>query len=1487
MATVNVYGFNNSGQSYTLTNGFDYVTFPPPNERYGNWETPMSLGSGSGYYHTPSDLYGEETRGGGGIKLVAKSGRIRVSGTINMNGMDGTHAGGAAGGSIWLHGWEIYGSGLMLAEGGETRLASNSGGGAGGYISLWHMNSILFDGTASVAGKNGGQDGKYFEKQTEPIIEDQFTGTILNIKWWDSSGEVLIDNDLTFSSPDGSYNSSWVESNFNVSGKEIIATVDYAPLGADSSIYTAAFLLYADPENWVGMARKHTGVFGVSCADGLMSASGVPYDNTNVSLRIYKNEGTFAFQYYDATSTPQTIYTDIRPELANKNFHVRLMLEKANPAGSSFETDYLRLTPLDVYRQYYETDGTSSDATAVAVNAVHGTSQYYGLDFYTEGNKVKWDSTGLSTFVSPFGLLIFDYFILTADNIARRSVTLSEIPSNPNDVALNVVHGVAQESGPDFITVGSRLEWRGRNLEYLLSEGDEIRVIYYWDPWNVPIFGDLVEYGDVVRTMYSWDPPASDGMDAVFDHVRIHEGIIMGAETTEPVLYVDPEYGSDSSSGRQLQPLKNLFVATAWAKRGGTVVLYDGTHNPTYVARKNLTIRGAEGVKPLITSLYSQDTTGSGWENTALSFYGCQGLVENVTISDSTFGIRVENGAFDVKRCVISDASVGLTCLKCDPVIARNKIYNVIRGMDFTAAILPYIYSNQIYDASAAIVASQVPGMSISSNTFDNNQIQLILDSSSAAVVSNNNLTWGAYGINASTDSQIEVYYNNFYPTPLANIYNRTPDATAGNIYANPLYYDRLGARDLHINNTSPDIGTGSLTYDDYLYDYDGAVRRQTDIGAYQYIPDSTYAGDIYVSGHGDDHWNVGSIDLPFRTLDRAMLTADSTVIIDGGHFDSFYLELSAKHIDLNQLYIYLGAEQLFVSYLVLTQEDVDNGYISLPSFVESDEVQNVALNIVGGTTQVYGDDYIVEYGRLLWTGYTLEHFLGVGDILRVKFEGPLQRKALNTFILHDHYTNFEIEKAIYVSPSGSDSTVLGGDGTNSGGTGSVDLPYRTIDMALSQSNPGDYIVAMAGEYPVFTSLNNRTLVPGYDRTAVQSNKYSRFYEDFFYPLDFRNFGWTQYDSTPWNIDYTGDSSVVDGGGYLNLTYDGTNTASAESSFNIVGNYNVSAYFQNAIDPVKMYLTSEDNTAFFSYDGSGYSAGITTNGINYVCTGDLNGGDTTTGLNFITEYISVNANNIRDKFVPLSYIPEPDCTNIALNVVGGVAQNVGEDFYLQDSKVKWDGMVLDGEIEASDVLRVIYMDRVLSDVLRASITLSGQRLTIKIFDGGWRVVNMRDISDSTAEWKVSFLMDEAANQSHDCIYGKGFVSKFLAMADEFTDMSLDKPLEVRTERRNLIFYNNTPLGIVTESPLNDATTAGPYSKIFNGIGGSVDSANPPLWSWQIIGGTIPSGLAFNDNQLYGSFSGTPLVTGDYTFTVGLTDYSLNRNTEKTFNLRVS
>jgi len=1301
------YGASHAGLGYISMPGA-----PKPVHTYGNHETPVSLGSGSGYYHPWSDFFGTETRGGGAIKLVAQSGNISVNGRINMNGQDGANTGGASGGSAWLYGWNIDGSGSITSEGGTTYLPANSGGGGGGYIALWHDHTNSFDGALSVSGKAGGGPGKIFTKQTEPIFEENFTGNIWNTKWWDYSGNVSLSNAVTLTSPTGTA-TPYVESLFTISGKNITASIDYIPSGPEIANYSINFLLKADSDNWFGIARKPTGFFGISDATGVIDSFGVPFDYTNVTFKVIKTDSTFLFQFYDATSVPQTIYTDVRPDLANETFKVFLNISK------------------------------------VGSNQIAGT----------------------------------------------------------------------------------------------------------------------------------------------FDSLKIYNGVINHAETMEPVIYVDSNIGSDSSSGLPLSPMKNLFVASAWAKKGGMVVLYDGTYNPTSIKRKDLTIRGAEGVKPLVTSRYVQDTTGSGWEANALSFYGCQGRVENVQIADSSVGIRIENTElFDVSRNLIYDVTTGVQVINCDPVVMRNKIYDSSVAIDCSNSWDPYIYSNVIYDSSVGVHAGHVKDFQIVGNTIDSCEVAVMADGSSSGLVSSNNLTDSSTGFQLSLDSSAGSYYNNYYGD--TTVYSRTPDAVIGDFIADPAYVD---SGNYHLTGSSADIHAGQSTYDDYMIDFDGASRvdssNNPDVGAYAYIHGS-HTGDYYVAGNGDDYRNFGGLNDPFRTLDKAMSVADSTIHIAGGHYDSYFLQLKSEGIIFDSPFALYNPSLNLLLYYTITSKDLLKGYICLPAILTPADCSTITVAIVGGFPLQLGTDYTLETidwfsgTHLKWAGYALEPLLSVGSVLRVNIVGGyLQRKFLN-FVIHGHHSNINRGGALFVSPNGSDSTVIGGDGTNTGGNGSYTLPYRTITKALSVSSPEDYIIALAGDYPIFNGLDNRALVGTMDRTSSTDKTSRRFYEDLFMPMDFRAYGTTEYDSVPWDFTYAGNSYVNSGGGFLNFTYDGINSAIADASFKIVNDFEVSATLRDVLDPLKFSITNTDSTAYFILNGSDYTSGVYTGGSSYWADGSIAAGALPN--RFVTEYIAITANDIRNKAVSLTFIPESDTSNTSLNIVGGVAQNYAEDYYIKDSKIKWDGMTLDGELQAGDVLRVIYLDKRLSDPVRVQITLKDTLFTIKYYDTAWHRAMMKNM-DATyhGPWNISFFMDQSNAVNHDNIFGKGFVSEFSAIGESFVDLSVDQDYKYKTERKALTISNDRPLAITTGSTLISGVDGTHYRARFDASGGYSLMGMPVTWSWEVSSGTIPTGLTFQDKQVYALLDGTPAVPGNYLFTVTLNDAgSRESSVSKNFSLSI-
>ena len=124
----------------------------PNSYTYGSASAPLSLGSGGGDY-TSASVAGV---GGGAIKLVA-SDTMTINGTISANGQNapGTHAGGGAGGSIWIDAYTLCGSGAITVDGGKGR--ANGGGGAGGRISLgWSPGNRTFSGTIRAQGSATG-----------------------------------------------------------------------------------------------------------------------------------------------------------------------------------------------------------------------------------------------------------------------------------------------------------------------------------------------------------------------------------------------------------------------------------------------------------------------------------------------------------------------------------------------------------------------------------------------------------------------------------------------------------------------------------------------------------------------------------------------------------------------------------------------------------------------------------------------------------------------------------------------------------------------------------------------------------------------------------------------------------------------------------------------------------------------------------------------------------------------------------------------------------------------------------------------------------------------------------------------------------------------------------------------------------------------------------------------------------------------------------
>lgn len=1375
------------------------VGFPDPVSPYGSFEAPTSVGSGSNM-----------ASGGGAVKLEALNGRVTVDGVITMDGQDGppaTVSGGGSGGSVWVEAWELDGTGLISADGGAAYY-SYGGGGGGGYVSLWYHQTNTSSVTMTVDGLDGGTDGKIWVQKIDPILEDRFTGHVINRKWWDivlppvdCTNAVEMDTTSDVYSPR-------MMSNFSIQGQEITADLDYKPHFGEPNFYSANFGLYLDDHNWWQVSKRIDQFVGRYMVDGTVTevaSHGHVYGDA--TLRLHKSDSTFFFQYYDSTSTPQTVFSDVIEPFADREFKAYMSLDKLAIENGDIIVEHFVLNDDNVANKYVSLSGPPTEPDNVTLSVIEGAYQLYGLDFYTEGNRVRWDSSGLDAFDAPFTYFFIEHFTLTAGDITNRYVTLPKPPGfesldvHGQDVALDIVKGTSQGLTTDFYVYLDKIVWEGTPLESLLSAGDEIRVMYKLTPWWIPPHETLeakFDPGDMIRIMYSADASKLH-VRSDFDNFRVFKGIMSGHEAEKPVLYVDSSHGSDFSSGDPLTPLENLFVATDWARHGGIVVLYDGTHNSTWVHQKNLTIMGAEGAKPVVTSLNHLDSTGSGWQTSALSFSRSQSVVKNLTLTGAENGVLIESGDnFQIVDNEITDTSTAVRFVKTDPLIMRNEIHDASVGVDMTGAIEPYIYSNVMYDMSTAIRAGDSSGLIVQSNTIDDCTTGVIFDNSSTGYAASNNLTNLGTGVIVSSDSTpVSVLSNNFFGT--SSPISGTPDTTSGNFSLDPLYVNQPG-RDYQLQAASPDIGTGLDTYDTYFLDFRGASRADaspSEVGAYEYIDGSHTGTDYYVSGLGNDFFNFGGLNDPFRTLDRAMQVADSTVLIEGGHYDTFFLSLKEEKVDLQNLTIWLEKQGHAISYVTLNQYHINNGYMPLPGvMLDPDRTDyNIAINpldkpvdgtsLTAGPSQEYGTDFVIEYGAIKWSGLGMDGILGVGDILRLIFFGDFVGNPNETVVLHPHFSNIDLGRAVYVSPNGSDSTVLGGDGTNSGGDGSIGRPFRTIDRALEDSTAGDNIVLRAGEYPLFTGKDNRVLVPVVDTTSFVDKYERRYIEDLFPSEDFRNWNHLDYNDL-WGFAFAGDSSAQIADGYVSLTHDATNPVTAESTFGFTGDFEVTTVLRNAVDPINFSIHSSDSTFNFQFNAGDYTSSVHTGGVTNSCWGHIDI-DATTMDDFFTEYLCVSADDTRRGFAPLSFTAY-DCTSSAVNIVGGPPQEFGSDYILQGENVVWRSLGLDGEVEPGDILRVIYRAKSLSDPVKLRVSLVDDYLLAKVYDyDSWSVVQRRNIVGTDNTWGASYYMD-STGQAHECQVGRGFGSQFRTVANDFHGTTKDERYLIRTQRRTVALY---------------------------------------------------------------------------------------------------
>ena len=174
-------------------------------------------------------------------------------------------------------------------------------------------------------------------------------------------------------------------------------------------------------------------------------------------------------------STATNIYEAITELLAQSN---------AGPVRIEYRT--LTATEAAENKLYLATQPSNQDQ--VGLDVLDGVPQQIGLDFTVSGNVVDWSMGDLAGILEEGEILRLIYstipefkilhYTLTAEHIADAAITLPTRAFYANQVALDVVGGVYQINGIDFICDGVTVSWRGSDLEELLETGDTIRISF-------------------------------------------------------------------------------------------------------------------------------------------------------------------------------------------------------------------------------------------------------------------------------------------------------------------------------------------------------------------------------------------------------------------------------------------------------------------------------------------------------------------------------------------------------------------------------------------------------------------------------------------------------------------------------------------------------------------------------------------------------------------------------------------------------------------------------------------------------------------------------------------------------------------------------------------------------------------------------------------------------------------------------------------------
>jgi len=249
--------------------------------------------------------------------------------------------------------------------------------------------------------------------------------------------------------------------------------------------------------------------------------------------------------------------------------------------------------------------------------------------------------------------------------------------------------------------------------------------------------------------------------------------IAQSPSLSKNTIYVNPEDGNDSETGKKSSPLKTITQALKVASDGSTIQLATGTYSEDtgetfpLIVKNQITLQGDpqnQGYKTIIKGYgYFISPTGAG-QNVAIAATKDAGAITGVTVTNNHsrgHGIWVESASPKiVGNTLTRNGNTGVSLNgKSSSLVEDNYFYNNSgNGLLIYGNSQPEVVKNTFEQTGFGISLVQNSVAKITENTFDGNRIGIILEGNAQGTLRNNEIVNSAEsGLTAIAQSRVDL----------------------------------------------------------------------------------------------------------------------------------------------------------------------------------------------------------------------------------------------------------------------------------------------------------------------------------------------------------------------------------------------------------------------------------------------------------------------------------------------------------------------------------------------------------------------------------------------------------------------------------------------------------------------------------------------------------------------------------------------------------